>query len=303
MNIESLTNSTYRFSYYKNIYSADVPDGEMDINDIIEIVKYGYLKNEIHNLRLLSGIDYDKAKLNLPAVTLSGTFSKRNGESIIKHSGLIQVDIDDVQDYDEGYFNICHNEFTYLCFKSPGGKGIKVIVKILADPTTHVAQFNSIKKYYQNNLNIEIDKSCKDISRCMLLSYDPEIYCNPFSILYEGQYTPPQIEHNLVEEGKAIYQPNPNKQKETIESLLTVIEEKGIDITETHSNWIKIGYALCTTFEEEGREYFHRISKFHPKYKYQESEKKYTDLLKRNNRSTKFGSLLYIANSYEVIKK
>jgi hypothetical protein len=295
-----LTNSKYRFSYYKNIYSADVPDGEMDINDIIEIVKYGYLKNEIHNLRLLSGTDYDKAKLNLPAVTLSGTFSKRNGESIIKHSGLIQVDIDDVQDYEEAYFNICHNEFTYLCFKSPGGKGIKVIVKILADPTTHVAQFNSIKKYYQINLNIEIDKSCKDIARCMLLSYDPEIYCNPFSIKYEGQYTPPPIEHAQAEEGKAIYQPNPKKQKETIEKLLSIIEEKGIDITENHSNWIKIGYALCDTFGENGRGYFHRISQYYNGYSHSEADKTYSQLFNRNDGRTKFGSLLYVALKYNL---
>jgi hypothetical protein len=59
-----LTNSTYRFSYYKNIYSADVPDGEMNINDIIEIVKYGYLREEIEQLRKLDGVKYDNEKRN-----------------------------------------------------------------------------------------------------------------------------------------------------------------------------------------------------------------------------------------------
>lgn len=55
----TLTNSKYRFSYYKNLYSSSAPDGEMDINDIIEIVKYGYLKKEIDKLRLLTGEEYN----------------------------------------------------------------------------------------------------------------------------------------------------------------------------------------------------------------------------------------------------
>jgi len=54
-----LTNSAYRFSYYKNLYSSGTPDGEMNINDIIEIVKYGYLKEEIEQLRKLDGVKYD----------------------------------------------------------------------------------------------------------------------------------------------------------------------------------------------------------------------------------------------------
>lgn len=298
-----LINSKYRFSYYKNLYSSGAPDGEMDINDIIEIVKYGYLKKEIDKLRLLTGEEYNTDKKKLPAVTLSGIFSERNGEHITKHSGLIQIDIDDVEDYEEDFFNIRNDEFTYVCFKSPGGKGIKVIVKILADASTHEAQFHSIKKYYQTNLKIGIDTSCKNIARCMLLSYDPEIYCNPFSSLYEGQYTPPPIENNRVEEGKAIYKANPNKQKETIEKLLSIIEANKFDITQTYSDWVKIGFALCTTFEEDGRDYFHRISKYYNGYSHLEADKTYSQLLTRNDGRTKFGSLLYVANSYGVNSK
>lgn len=59
-----LTNSIYRFSYYKNLYSSGAPDGEMNINDIIEIVKYGYLKEEINQLRLLTGEEYNTEKRN-----------------------------------------------------------------------------------------------------------------------------------------------------------------------------------------------------------------------------------------------
>ncbi|MFM7015957.1 MAG: BT4734/BF3469 family protein [Bacteroidota bacterium] len=298
-----LINSAYRFSYYNNLYSVESPDGEMDSNDIIEIVKYGYLKEEIEQLRKLEGVKYDNEKKKLPAITLSGLFSKRKAEKIVAHSGLIQVDIDNIENYVEAFIDICNDKYTYVCFKSPGGKGIKVIVKIIASVDSHEAQFNALERYYKNEFNITIDKNCSNLSRCLLLSHDPNLYCNPFASQFEDKYTPPKVHHSLAEEGKATYQTNITKQHQTIKELLEVIEKNNFDITQTYSDWVKIGFALCTTFEEDGRNYFHRISKYYPKYTVEETEKTYTSLLKRNNGSTKFGTLVYIARSYGVVKK
>ncbi|MCK5278358.1 MAG: hypothetical protein KAK04_07470, partial [Cyclobacteriaceae bacterium] len=55
----------------------------------------------------------------------------------------------------------------------------------------HREQFYAIEKYYKEEFNIEIDKACKDVSRAMLLSYDPEIYWNPHSDVFEELFTPP----------------------------------------------------------------------------------------------------------------
>jgi hypothetical protein len=275
----------------------------MDINDIIEIVKYGYLKKEIGHLRGLDEDKYGKEKLNLPAVTLSGIFNKRNSLNIKSHSGLIQIDIDDVDDYKEAFYNICNNEYTYVCFKSPGGKGIKVIVKILPSPETHQQQFYALQRYFKEELNIVIDPLCKDVSRCMLLSYDPHLYCNPFSPQFKEKLTPPVIPHTFVEENKVEYQTNLKRQTVDIEKLIAEIQAKKIDITPSYTEWIRVGFALCTTFGENGRKYFHLISEHYPKYSFEENEKTYTNLLKRNNGTTKFGSLLFIANAHGISTK
>ena len=37
-------------SYYNNLFSTKAPDNEFDINQLIEVVKYGYLKDIIENL-------------------------------------------------------------------------------------------------------------------------------------------------------------------------------------------------------------------------------------------------------------
>jgi hypothetical protein len=87
----------------------------------------------------------------------------------------------------------------------------------------------------------------------MLLSYDPDIYCNPHSSIFDEVYTPV---HNLnsaergpykVDEGKSSY-----TARDVIESIIAQLEKRNIDITSSYTNWIKVGFALCTTFREGG---------------------------------------------------
>ena len=180
----NLINPQYRFSLYSNLFSVKKPDGEFDMNQLIETVRFGYLRVEIESLRNSIGEDYKNNKMHLPAVTLSGTFTARNAESIANHSGLIQVDIDAVPDCPQLFQAICSDAYTYACFRSPGGKGIKVVVKINPSVKTHLEQFYALEKYYNDVFKVTIDPSCKDIARCMLLSYDADLYCNPFSKVY-----------------------------------------------------------------------------------------------------------------------
>ena len=126
----TLINTQFRFSFYKNLFSVKKPDGEFDVNKLIEVIQYGYLKGEIEKLRRTKGEEYDDLKKQLPAVTLSGTFKERKYEGLIQHSGLIQIDIDNVTNYNKVFKMICSDVYTYVCFRSPGGKGIKIVVKI-----------------------------------------------------------------------------------------------------------------------------------------------------------------------------
>ena len=47
-----------------------------------------------------------------------------------------------------------------------------------------------------------------------------------------------------------------------------------------YDNWYKIGAALANQFGEEGREYFHQISCYHPKYNRYETDKKFDSVFK-----------------------
>lgn len=301
-----LTNTEHTFSFYNNLMSANAPDNEFDVNQLIEVIRYGYIKKDIKALRSLKDKkerSYLK-RTKLPCVTLSGTFTKRNKEHLEEHSGLIQIDIDDLEEYDAVFKTLTSDPYTFVAFKSPSGNGLKLIIKINPDVGTHLEQFLALQKYYLDEYSIEIDGACKDIARCMLLSYDPNIYCNPFSEIYP-ELIVPEVELVSEKTYNINYKINvhTNDDLDIIENLTSEIERNNIDITDGYLNWIRIGFSLATTLGENGRAYFDRLSRFNGGYRPRECDKQYTSLLSRNNGSITLGTLIYIAriNGIEVV--
>ena len=281
----TLQNSLYKCSYFTNLYGSTAPAGELDINQLIEVIRYGYLEKEIAALRAASSKETyrELKKRTIPAVTLSGIFTERKGAGFEKHSGLIQVDIDEVDCYATLFEKIQSDPYTYVAFKSPGGKGIKVIVKINPSKTTHLEQFYALEKYYKENLGVQIDTSCKDIGRCMLLSHDPELYCQPFSAVFEECYLPKKEPVPVVKRATHHVTTNAQDTLTYVEALAGVVEAQQVNITETYKQWIQIGFALCKELGESGRSFFHRLSQTHPEYKVAACDRQYSKLLTINN--------------------
>ena len=119
-----LTNTEYNFSYYNNLYSTKENDGVFDINQLVEAIKYNYLSEPIEKLRNVTSKE-EKKKLkqgSLPAVTLSGIFTERNSKGLEAHSGLIQIDIDAVAEFDVLFNKLVQDIYTDVCFKNKPGQ-------------------------------------------------------------------------------------------------------------------------------------------------------------------------------------
>lgn len=298
-------NSQYVFSLYPNLVTADKPTSNIDINQLSEIIKYGYIKDIITTLRgPLSLKEYAVIKKDrIPCVTLSGVFTHRDTTHIVKHSGLMQVDIDKVEDYELLFNKLCKDNYIYICFRSPGGKGIKAIVKINPSPETHKSQFQALEIYFKNKFNIAIDSLCKDLARAMLLSYDPDIYCNPFSNEFEEMYVEKPYQRKAAQEPEYVHEAKGSNADESIdvmERLISSLEERHVDITGSFLDWIKVGFALCTTFGEQGRGYYHRIGRMYPRYTPEETDDRYSKLLATNNGRTKLGTIIFLAKEAGV---
>ncbi len=156
-----------------------------DVAIILDRIKDGASRDIVKAIR----DEKDKAKRNelkqkLPAVCFSGKFTKRNDASITEHSGLICLDFD-------GYDNdktmleekekLTKDRYVYSVFISPSGLGLKVLVKIPAEVDTHKSFFNSLQMHFASP---NFDETCKNISRVCYESYDPLIYINEQSSVF-----------------------------------------------------------------------------------------------------------------------
>ena len=161
----------------------------LELNTILDEIKNGKFKEQILALRKLTDEKQIKnAKLNLPNFTASGTFTECKDDSLIKHSGFIQIDID-LKDIlkagitkNELRKNLIADNYIYSLFDSPTNTGIKALVKI---PTIeHLGSFLALEKYFLEKYKVQIDRSCKNISRRFFVSYDKDLFLNKDSEIF-----------------------------------------------------------------------------------------------------------------------
>ena len=175
-------------SYFKDAYQK-TPVFNTELNIILGQIKNGDFKNQILSLRKLTNPDeIKKAKINLPNFTASGYFTNCNDDCLIDHSGAMQIDFD-LKDIlkagltkDELRKKLLADNYIYSLFDSPTNTGLKAIVKI---PTIeHLGSFLALEKYFLEKYKVQIDRSCKNISRRFFVSYDKDLYLNKDSEIF-----------------------------------------------------------------------------------------------------------------------
>lgn len=171
-------------SLYETIHSKH--NSVYTVKQILALIKNEKFKSEISAIRLQDEKGKkDELKKKLPAVTISGVFNgNRIKQNIIAHSGLIQVDLDNIEDIHLIKKTLADDVYSFAVFESPGGKGLKVLVKIPREPWLHEKHFLELEKYYLMNYQLIVDKKCKDLSRLMFLCSDKYIVINESSKEY-----------------------------------------------------------------------------------------------------------------------
>jgi VirE N-terminal domain/AAA domain/Primase C terminal 1 (PriCT-1) len=179
--VEQMTEYNYlekEVSYFTNIHSKQ--NSIYTIQQVIDVIRNENFKNEIDRIRN----EQDKKKRDglkkmLPAITVSAIFNgQRLKDNFVSHSGLMQIDLDNLEDLNFTREQVINDEFSFAVFNSPSNMGLKILVKIPANIQLHEKHFLHLEKYYLLNYGISIDKSCKDITRLMFLTADKSIYVN-----------------------------------------------------------------------------------------------------------------------------
>jgi len=164
------------------------------IATILEEIKTGKYKPGIIYLRKSLAEKkeeaYNKAKKSLPAFTPSGKFvGGRKLEFLTEYSKFIILDIDKLSttDLQKSKSIAAQSEFTYACFISPSGNGLKILVKIDTPKTEHKETFLKVQAHYENILKLEIDKSGKDLTRLCFYSWDENLYQNENATVFASE--------------------------------------------------------------------------------------------------------------------
>lgn len=101
-------------------------------------------------------------------------------------------------------------------------------------------------------------------------------------------------------------QPSTNSHPSTevekdIQNIVEQIEHHSIDITGDYSTWRNLGFALSDALAEGGRQYYHRISKFHPEYNPKECDRQFDACLKANGSGITISTFFHLAKDHGLI--
>ena len=238
--------SISQVTIFQNIKDTDTPFFR-DVQKILERIKDGATKELVKKIRLEKRKpERNEMKKQLPAICFSGTFNKRADASILKHSGLICLDFDGYTKQKEllqDKENLSKSKYVYSVFISPSGNGLKVLVKIPADPDSHTNHFNSLEKHFNSPF---FDKTSKNLSRVCYESYDPLIAINENSSIWDTIEEPEYTEVSKTRDKATIPITDENK----IVEILVKWWEKKYPMHEGQRN--QNAYVLAMAFNDFG---------------------------------------------------
>ncbi|MCH5236958.1 MAG: PriCT-2 domain-containing protein [Muribaculaceae bacterium] len=251
-------------------------------------------------------------KAQLPCITPSGIFSYCRDNSLDQHSGFICVDIDGgeanpgIKDFELLKETLRKCPVIAYCGLSISGNGIFCIIPIKY-PHLHKQHFYALEEFFKK-ININIDSSCKNVSRLRGASFDP----NPI-INLEARKFSKTMEKPIKEQHRFKYQPKEIITKNGFKAvpyhfalMIKFIDDNDIDITENRGQWFKIGCALASEYGEEGRPVFHEFSKHYKTkfyhYTQEETDKMFDTCMESYHRySYSIGTFYYYCKEHGVI--
>lgn len=282
--------------------------GEGQYREVVDRIRLSTDKKEISAL-----------KLTLPAVTISGIFKERNLDGLIKHTGLMAIDIDGkdnptITNIESLKERISTKAYILYCGLSVSGRGLFCVIKI-SDPTKHMEHFFALEKEFAD-MGVIIDSACKDITRLRFFSYDENAYYNltasvfdqcierssqrPISVRTDHKKRKQPKQHSLkiknneeidlmelivkstFDSSRFFLSPTATGRQRAIYLLMEKAMGPKIDITEKYGDWIFVCSIIAMNFGEDGRNLFHDISQYYPSYDENECDRKYDEVLTKD---------------------
>lgn len=211
--------------------------------ELVEAIASGRWQAPVEQIRKAKTKDHrNELKKALPVATLSGTFTARKTSELIQHSGLLQLDIDDVKNPAHVRDLLITDPHIIASFISPSGTGVKGIMLIPADAEKHKDAFRTAQQYMGDHYELTLDRACSDVARGMFVSYDPQarIDLDKRPLEVKAAPKPKLIKRHFDAD---------SQEAETLASALKVIP------ADDYERWVRMGMALKASKLPDGQAY------------------------------------------------
>lgn len=288
-------------SFFKSIF--DTSSSLIRLSTVLADIKNGKYQAPIEKCRLaIRNYEFDiynEFKVKLPAVTFSGVFhTKRKKQFLEDYTKILVLDFDKIPRIDLFEENIKNDPYVFSCWLSPSATGYKVLIKTNFEPHEHELVFDSLVVYFKEKYNFDVDISGSDVTRLCLLSYDPNLFVNHQSLMWNEALIQEKTDDitflsfsndkKLSLNGKDI---------EIIKRLIRYLKSRNISITETYEKWYKIALAFSHIFPYTiGQKLFLQLSRLDGARHDEEKSTSLFEYCYRNNqKKIKLSTVLFYA--------
>ena len=276
LSVNFKTTEKMKVSFFKN-YFETVPVGEMEIEQWLFDESESY-KEEVAKIRACSDPELkSRLKSQLPAITPAGTFYERKLDAKKSDSFLLCLDLDGkhnplVSNWEQVKIDMSGIAGHLYSGLSVGGNGVFSIFRIY-HPGLYRLHYLSLADDVML-LGYKVDRHCCSVCNLRGISYDPNPVYTPDSGEYEKFIEPNYTKYSRSQSAST---------KDTymqVERILLDLEKRSLSMAEDYHDWYRICCALTHEFGEEGRDFFHRISRQSVKYTQIDCDRQYNVCLR-----------------------
>lgn len=210
-------------------------------------------------------------------------------------------------------------------------KGLVPLNYVNQDKKTDVVDmhhwaFNKLEEMFKADYNITLDASGKDITRLCFMSWSPELRLKDTFEKYDvdleemkatkkvrksnGEKMPvlkssgEPIQWNVVDGQKQGDRTGTSYDRRTLERIYKYLSAKGMSITSTYEEWVKVAFAIAQTFHSTyGRKMFMKLCELDgADHNEERSERLIYDAYTTPEKRSDFSSIIYLANRKGFIR-
>lgn len=123
--------------------------------------------------------EQDAAKKKVPFCTWAGVFSYRSNSALVRHSGQVGVDLDDLGEINATLVlqTAVADRHCRAAFRSVRAEGVRLLFPVPpCSASQHTAVFEQVAEHVRKTYGHEPDQSGKDVSRASFMSFDAGLW-------------------------------------------------------------------------------------------------------------------------------